>query len=42
VAAALIVGLLARATAMAWLLTGGVAAVASLAFVARQRRRTTT
>jgi amino acid transporter len=40
VAAALIVGLLARATVMAWLLTGGVAAVASLAFLVRQRRRT--
>src|SRR5512143_409211 len=40
-AAALIVGLLARATATAWLLTGAVAAVASLAFLVRQRRRTT-
>lgn len=40
VAAALIVGLLARATATAWLLTGAVAAVASLAFLVRQRRRT--
>ncbi|HEY6059509.1 MAG TPA: hypothetical protein VIV10_02895, partial [Gemmatimonadales bacterium] len=40
VAAALIVGLLARATAMAWLLTGAVAALASLAFLVRQRRRT--
>lgn len=40
VAAALIVGLLARATPRAWLLTGAVAAVASLAFLVRQRRRT--
>lgn len=39
VAAALIVGLLARATAEAWLLTGAVAAAASLAFLARERRR---
>jgi amino acid transporter len=37
-AAALIVGLLARATAEAWLLTGAVVAAASLAFVARPRR----
>jgi len=39
VAAALIVALLARATAQAWLLTGGVMAAASLAFVARRRGR---
>ena len=39
VAAALIVGLLARATGKAWLLTGGVAAFASLLFAARARRR---
>jgi basic amino acid/polyamine antiporter, APA family len=38
VAAALIVGLLARATAPAWLLTGGVTAVATLLFLARLRR----
>jgi len=38
-AAALIVALLARATAQAWLLTGGVMAAASLAFLARRRRR---
>lgn len=38
VAAALIVALLARATAEAWLLTGGVMAAASLAFLARRRR----
>ena len=37
VAAALIVALLARATAQAWLLTGGVMAAASLAFAARKR-----
>ena len=37
-AAALIVGLITQATAMAWLLTGGVVAVASLAFVARGAR----
>ena len=37
-AAALIVGLLARATAGAWLLTGAVVAAASLAFLARPRR----
>jgi len=36
VAAALIVALLARATAHAWLLTGGVLAAASVAFVARR------
>jgi APA family basic amino acid/polyamine antiporter len=36
VAAALIVALLARATAQAWLLTGGVLAAASVAFVARR------
>jgi basic amino acid/polyamine antiporter, APA family len=36
-AAALIVGLLARATAQAWLATGGVAAAASLAFLAQRR-----
>ena len=36
VAAALIVALLARATAPAWLLTGGVMAAASLAFLARR------
>ena len=40
VAAALIVGLLARATAEAWLLTGAVATAASLIFLARNRRRT--
>ena len=40
VAAALIVGLLARAKAEAWLLTGAVAAAASLVFLARERRRT--
>jgi amino acid transporter len=40
VAAALIVGLLARATAESWLLTGAVAAAASLVFLARERRRT--
>ena len=39
VAAGLIVALLARATAQAWLLTGGVMAAASLAFLARRRRR---
>jgi len=38
VAAALIVALLARATAQAWLLTGGVMAAASLAFLARRGR----
>ncbi len=37
VAAGLIVALLARATAQAWLLTGGVMAAASLAFLARRR-----
>jgi len=37
VAAALIVGLLARATVEAWLLTGAVAAAASLVFLARAR-----
>src|SRR5438874_3256115 len=36
VAAGLIVALLARATAQAWLLTGGVMAAASLAFLARR------
>ncbi|MGH7615110.1 MAG: APC family permease [Gemmatimonadales bacterium] len=36
-AAVLIVGLLARATAMAWLLTGAVVVVASIAFLARRR-----
>ena len=36
-AAGLIVALLARATAQAWLLTGGVVAVASLAFLGRRR-----
>jgi len=36
VAAALIVALLARATAQAWLLTGGVMAAASLAFLVRR------
>lgn len=41
VATALIVGLLARATAAAWLATGAVAAVASLLFLARSRRQTT-
>jgi len=35
--AALIVALLVRATANAWLLTGGVMAVASLAFLVRRR-----
>jgi amino acid transporter len=38
VAAALIVGLLARAKAEAWLLTGAVAAAASLLFLAQWRR----
>jgi APA family basic amino acid/polyamine antiporter len=38
VAAALIVGLLARAQAEAWLLTGAVAAAASLLFLAQRRR----
>jgi amino acid transporter len=37
-AAALIVGLLAQARARAWLLTGAVAAAASLLFLARHRR----
>src|SRR3989440_7638718 len=37
VAAALIVALLARSPAQAWLLTGGVMAAASLAFLARRR-----
>lgn len=37
-AAALIVGLLARAKAEAWLLTGAVAATASLLFLAQRRR----
>jgi len=36
VAAGLIVALLARATAQAWLLTGGVMAAASVAFLARR------
>jgi len=43
VAAGLIVALLARATAQAWLLTGGVMAAASVAFLmndVRKRRRT--
>jgi len=43
VAAGLIVALLARATAQAWLLTGGVMAAASIAFLindVRKRRRT--
>src|SRR5436190_173966 len=43
VAAGLIAALLARATAQAWLLTGGVMAVASVAFLmndVRKRRRT--
>jgi len=35
--AALIVALLVRATAQAWLWTGGVAAVASLAYLAKRR-----
>ena len=39
VAAGLIVALLARATAQAWLLTGGVMAAASLAFVVNYVRR---
>jgi APA family basic amino acid/polyamine antiporter len=37
VATVLILALLARATAAAWLITGGVVAVASLAFLARRR-----
>jgi hypothetical protein len=37
-AAAFIVGLLARATVSAWLLTGAVLATASLAFLIRTRR----
>jgi len=37
-AAALIVGLLARASVSAWLLTSGVIAVASLGYLARRRR----
>jgi APA family basic amino acid/polyamine antiporter len=37
-AAALVAGLLARATAQAWLLTGAVVAVASLGFVVRARQ----
>ena len=41
VAAALMIGLLARATAEASLLTGAVATAASLVFLARERRRTT-
>lgn len=40
VAAALIVGLLARATASAWLLTGGVIAVASVGYLARRQPMT--
>lgn len=36
--AALIVALLARATLQAWLLTGGIVAAASLAFLARRRQ----
>jgi amino acid transporter len=39
VAAGLIVALLARATAQAWMLTGGVMAAASLAFLARRGSR---
>jgi amino acid transporter len=39
IAAGLIVALLARATAEAWLLTGGVMAAASLAFLARRGSR---
>jgi len=39
VAAGLIVALLARATAQAWLLTGGVMTAASLAFLVRRRGR---
>jgi amino acid transporter len=39
VAAALIVGLLARATAGAWLATGAVAAAASLLYLAQARRQ---
>ena len=39
VAAALMIGLLVRATAEAWLLTVAVAAAASLLFLARERRR---
>ena len=38
IAAALIVALLARGTAQAWLLTGAVMALASLAFLWRRRR----
>lgn len=38
IGAALIVALLIRATALAWLLTGGVAAAASLAFLLRRLR----
>ena len=38
VAAALIVGLLARASARAWLATGGVVAIATLLYLARARR----
>jgi len=37
VAAALIVALLARATIQAWMLTGGVMAVASMAFLIRKK-----
>ena len=40
IAAILIIGLLARATAEAWLATGAVVAVASLAFLARRRADT--
>jgi hypothetical protein len=38
VAAALMIGLLVRATAEAWLLTVAVAAAASLLFLLQQRR----
>lgn len=40
VAAGLIMALLARATVQAWLLTGGVMAAASVAYLARRRPRT--
>ncbi len=40
VAAGLIVALLARATAQAWLLTGGVMAAASVAFIINDARKT--
>jgi len=37
-AAVLIVGLLVRASASAWLLTGGVIALATVGYLARRRR----